>query len=110
MSTWPASAPRVAPLDGVFLVSLGSPSTYRVKERTSRATNLPVTAGGAALAVARSVGTKLAAARRSGGKDAWEARHEKALNPLDPRQQTSRLLVSTRIRRLLGALIAVRHC
>ena len=35
--------------------------------------------------------------------DAWEARHEKALNPLDPREQTSRLLVSTRLRRLLGA-------
>ena len=28
---------------------------------------------------------------------AWEARHEKALNPLDPREQTSRLRVSTRL-------------
>ena len=48
----------MAPLDGVFLVSLGLPSTYRVKDGTIGVINLPVSAGGAASVVVRSVGTK----------------------------------------------------
>ena len=34
--------------------------------------------------------------------DAWDNRHVRALDPLDPKATHSRLLVSTRIRRLLG--------
>ena len=48
MPRGPLRPPALAPLDGVFLVSLGLPSTYRVKDGTSRVNDLPVTAGGAA--------------------------------------------------------------
>ena len=35
-------APALAPLDGVFLVSLGVRSTSRVSDETSRVNDLPV--------------------------------------------------------------------
>ena len=41
MPRGPLRPPAVAPVEGVFLVSLGEPSTYRVKDWSSRVSDLP---------------------------------------------------------------------